>query len=169
MRLDASRRAACRAVGVACIVLLLGACATRGPTAANTDGSQWAGRFSLTVHSDPPQSWTAGFELSGSATAGELLLSTPLGSQLASVRWSADGAELQQGERTTRHRSLDSLTRELGAGSPLPVAALFDWLRGQPASVTGWEADLSRQPEGRIVARRLLPLPGAELRLVFQP
>jgi outer membrane lipoprotein LolB len=161
------RRALWRVAGVACVVLLLGACATRGPAATKPDESLWAGRFSLTVHSEPPQSWTAGFELSGSASAGELQLNSPLGSQLASVRWSAEGAELQQGERTTRHASLDSLSAGLGAA--LPVAALFDWLRGRQAPVSGWEADLSRQPEGRIVARRLHPLPSAELRLVLQP
>ena len=163
------RRAIWRVAGAVCAIVLLGACATRGPAAATPDESLWVGRFSLTVHSEPPQSWTAGFELSGSASAGELQLSSPLGSQLASVRWSAEGAELQQGERTTRHRSLDSLTAELGEGTALPVAALFDWLRGRQAPVSGWEADLSRQPEGRIVARRLQPLPAAELRLILQP
>lgn len=163
------RRAIWRVAGLACAVVLLGACATRGPATTKPGESLWVGRFSLTVHSEPPQSWIAGFELSGSASAGELQLSSPLGSQLASVRWSAEGAELRQGERTSRHPSLDSLSAELGSGSVLPVAALFDWLRGRQAPVSGWEADLSRQPEGRIVARRLQPLPGAELRLVFQP
>ena len=84
------------------------------------------------------------------------------------MRWSPGEARLQQGERLTRHASLDSLTAELG-GTALPVAALFDWLRGRQAPVSGWEADLSRQPEGRIVARRLQPLPVAELRLILEP
>jgi outer membrane lipoprotein LolB len=162
-----SRRALGRVTALAC-AMLLGACATPAPSASKPDEARWAGRFSLTVHSDPPQSWTAGFELSGSALAGDLQLSSPLGNRLAEVRWSASGAELQQGERLTRHLSLDSLTSELG-GTALPVAALFDWLQGRQAPVSGWEADLSRQPEGRIVARRLQPLPGAELRLVLQP
>jgi outer membrane lipoprotein LolB len=49
------------------------------------------------------------------------------------------------------------------------VAALFGWLQGQTADASGWNADLSRHSEGRVVARRLQPLPTAELRLVFQP
>jgi outer membrane lipoprotein LolB len=35
--------------------------------------------------------------------------------------------------------------------------------------VPGWQADLTRQAEGRITARRSAPLPTAELRVVFQP
>jgi outer membrane lipoprotein LolB len=99
---------------------------------------------------------------------GELLLNSPLGNQLAAVRWSPERAEMQQGDRLSQYPSLDSLSAELG-GTALPVAALFDWLRGQPSMVNGWDADLSRQPEGRIVARRSKPLPGAELRLIVQP
>ena len=167
MSLSVSRRVLGRMTVLAC-ALLLGACATPAPSTSRSDDQRWAGRFSLTVHSEPPQSWSAGFELSGSALGGELQLSSPLGNRLADVRWSATGAELQQGERLTRHPSLDSLTAEL-AGTALPVAALFDWLQGRQAPVNGWEADLSRQPEGRIVARRLQPLPGAELRLILQP
>jgi outer membrane lipoprotein LolB len=168
MRLSASRRVLGRVAGLACAALLLGACATPMPVASKAGEARWAGRFSLTVHSEPPQSWTAGFELSGSAQAGYLQLSSPLGSELAEVSWSATGAELRQGERLTRHPSLDRLTTELG-GETLPVAALFDWLQGRQAAVSGWEADLSRQPEGRIVARRLQPFPGAELRVIVQP
>ncbi len=167
MSFSVSRRALGRVTALGCAVLL-GACATPVPSASKHDEARWAGRFSLTVHSEPPQSWSAGFELGGSALAGDLQLSSPLGSRLAEVRWSASGAELQQGERLTRHLSLDSLTAELG-GTALPVAALFEWLHGRQAPVSGWEADLSRQSEGRIVARRLHPLPGAELRLILQP
>jgi outer membrane lipoprotein LolB len=162
-----SRRAAVRVLGLASLALL-GACATRTPAVSRPEESRWTGRFSLTVQSDPPQSWSAGFELSGSAAAGELHLNSPLGNHLAAVRWAPGEARLQQGERLTKHPSLDSLTAELG-GTALPVAALFDWLRGRQAPVSGWEADLSRQPEGRIVARRLQPLPAAELRLILEP
>jgi outer membrane lipoprotein LolB len=168
MSLSVSRRVLGRVMGFSCAALLLGACATPAPVASVTGESRWAGRFSLTVHSAPPQSWTAGFELSGSPLAGDLQLSSPLGSRLADVRWSAGGAELRQGEQLTRHASLDRLTTEL-SGEALPVSALFDWLQGRQAVASGWEADLSRQAEGRIVARRLQPLPGAELRVIVQP
>lgn len=128
----------------------------------------WIGRFSLVVNSDPPQSLSAGFELSGSADTGLLLLNSPLGSQIARVRWTAEGVEMQQGNRLTRHTSLESLATDRGE-APIPVAALFSWLAGRPAPVSGWTADLSRHAEGRIVARRLHPLPEAELRLIFEP
>ena len=118
--------------------------------------------------STPPQSFSAGFDLTGSPDAGELALTTPLGNTVATVVWSPGSAELRQGEQTTRRASLDELTTELG-GTSLPVAALFAWLSGQPQNASGWTADLSRQPEGRITARRTDPAPSAELRIVFQP
>ena len=63
---------------------------------------------------------------------------------------------------------LDDLTTELG-GAPLPVRALFGWLRGQAVSAAGWNVDLSRHADGRITARRDTPAPAAELRVVFEP
>lgn len=149
------------------VVLTLAGCATSRPEAAR-DPSFWSGRLALTVHSEPPQSYSAGFELRGGPAAGELQLTSPLGTVLASVHWSAQGAELRQGAQVTRRTSLDELTTDVG-GTPLPVAALFGWLQGQAAEADGWSADLSRHADGRVLARRLQPLPTAELRLVFQP
>lgn len=156
-----------RLVILGAVALMLAGCATSRPDAPR-DTTFWSGRMALTVHSEPPQSYSAGFELRGAPTAGELQLSSPLGTVLASVRWSPQGAELRQGTQVTRRSSLDELTTDLG-GTPLPVAALFGWLQGQAADASGWSADLSRHPDGRVVARRLQPLPTAELRLVFQP
>lgn len=149
------------------VVLTLAGCATSRPDAPR-DASFWSGRLALTVHSEPPQSYSAGFELRGAPATGELQLTSPLGTVLASVRWSAQGAELRQGTQVTRRPSLDDLTADFG-GTPLPVAALFGWLQGQAAEADGWTADLSRHTDGRVVARRLQPLPTAELRLVFEP
>ncbi|WP_084396921.1 MULTISPECIES: lipoprotein insertase outer membrane protein LolB [Hydrogenophaga] len=149
------------------VAMTLAGCATSRPKASK-DTSFWSGRLALTVHSEPPQSYSAGFELRGAPAAGELQLTSPLGTVLASVHWSPQGAELRQGVQRTRRPSLDELTADLG-GTPLPVAALFGWLQGQTADASGWNADLSRHSEGRVVARRLQPLPTAELRLVFQP
>ena len=149
------------------VAMTLAGCATSRPKASK-DTSFWSGRLALTVHSEPPQSYSAGFELRGAPAAGELQLTSPLGKVLASVHWSPQGAELRQGVQRTRRPSLDELTADLG-GTPLPVAALFGWLQGQTADASGWNADLSRHSEGRVVARRLQPLPTAELRLVFQP
>ena len=86
---------------------------------------------------------------------------------IRSVRWSAAGAELQRGDELQRRGSLDELTREL-TGAPLPVLALFDWLAGRASEASGWQADLSARPQGRLVARRAQPAPAAELRLVVQ-
>ena len=47
------------------------------------------------------------------------------------------------------------------------MRALFAWLRGLPQAGEGWEADLSRLPDGRLLARRLAPPPAAELRVVL--
>jgi len=145
---------------------LLSACAT--PRQSHLEEASWSGRLALRVDSAPPQSFSAGFDLYGSPQAGELQLTSPLGNTLASVVWSPGRAELRQGAQTTRKETLDELTAELG-GTPLPVAALFAWLRGQPLEASGWHADLSRHPEGRVTARRTQPLPGAELRIDFLP
>lgn len=148
-------------------VAMLSACAT--PQRAALPGEEiWSGRMAMTVQSDPPQSFSASFDLRGSPAAGELQLTTPLGTSLATVVWSPGSAELRQGGQITRRGSLDELTAEL-SGTPVPVTALFGWLRGRSTDVPGWQADLARQPEGRIFARRLTPLPAAELRVVVQP
>jgi len=159
----------CRLRGVVLLsVLLITACATPQRTAPPGEAA-WNGRLSVRVDSDPPQSFSAGFDLRGSPHTGELLLTSPLGTTLATVLWSPQGAELRQGERITARSSLDQLTTEL-SGTSLPVAALFGWLRGQPSGdADGWQADLAGQPDGRITARRTTPLPAAELRIVFQP
>ncbi|WP_439112729.1 lipoprotein insertase outer membrane protein LolB [Hydrogenophaga sp.] len=129
----------------------------------------WNGRLSVRVDSDPPQTFSAGFDLRGSAHTGELQLTSPLGNTLATVLWSPQGAELRQGQQVTTRNSLDQLTKEL-SGTSLPVTAMFGWLQGQASEdAHGWLADLTRQPEGRITARRTAPLPAAELRILFQP
>jgi outer membrane lipoprotein LolB len=160
-----SRRAAALA-----LVSLLGACATRPPLPAGG----WSGRLALRVDSQPPQAFSALFDLHGTAEAGELQLTSVLGQTLATVRWSPAGAELQRGNDLQRRGSLDELTRELtGAAlqiipAALPVAALFDWLAGRTSEASGWQADLSGQSQGRLVARREQPAPAAELRLVVR-
>ncbi len=168
MKLWRVERSALRAACAFGLALTLVACASPAQRTSSPGELRWAGRLALTVQNDPPTSLSAGFDLSGSPAAGELVLSSPLGNQLALVRWSASGAELNQGATTSRHTSLDLLTAEL-TGETLPVAAVFDWLQGKATSANGWNADLSRLSEGRVTARRLQPLPVAELRLIVQP
>lgn len=160
------RRACLVAAGLTAALLLSACAAPRPPVAANED--TWSGRLALQLDSTPPQSFSAGFDLRGSPQAGELQLNSPLGTTLASVRWSPQGAELRQGDRVEQRSSLDELTTEL-SGTALPVAALFGWLRGDATTANGWTADLSQQPQGRITARRTTPLPSAELRVLFAP
>lgn len=111
---------------------------------------------------------SAAFELRGDARAGELTLLSPLGQTVAVARWSATGAELQQGEHRTPYASMDALTEQL-TGAALPLPALFQWLRGQAAEVPGWSADLGEHANGRIQAQRQSPPPHAELRIRLQP
>ncbi len=159
-------RCALIAVGLAA-TLLLGACAAPRPPGAAGEES-WSGRLALRLDSTPPQSFSAGFDLRGSPQTGELQINSPLGTTLAIVRWSPQGAELRQGDRFEQRDSLDQLTTEL-SGTALPVAALFGWLRGDTAAADGWTVDLSQRPQGRITARRATPLPSAELRVLFAP
>jgi len=163
----AAARSACLVAGSMVAALLLGACAApRQQGAASADA--WSGRLALRLDSTPPQSFSASFDLRGGPQAGELQLNSPLGTTLARVRWSPQGAELRQGDRFEQRESLDELTAAL-SGTTLPVKALFGWLRGNNSAADGWTVDLSQQPQGRITARRTTPPPSAELRVLFVP
>jgi outer membrane lipoprotein LolB len=157
------RRLLASALGLA---VLLGGCATpQRPAGPVPD--RWAGRLALQVEDQPSQSFSAGFELQGSPTTGELSLISPLGSTLALIQWTPARATLTAQSRTTEFESLDALLAKV-AGAPIPVRALFDWLAGRPATVPGWEADLSGAADGRISARRMEPPPKADLRIVLE-
>ncbi|HEY0857691.1 MAG TPA: outer membrane lipoprotein LolB [Albitalea sp.] len=135
-------------------------------------GDSLAGR--LTVRVEPTarseaRNVTASFDLQGSPHQGQLDLSTPLGTVLAQARWSPDKVALVTSEGERRFANLDELTREV-LGESLPVAALFDWLRGRPWAGApsapsaapaepgflqlGWQVSLARFAEGWISARR---------------
>lgn len=153
-------------LGIA-MVGLLASCAA--PARMAVPGQDfWYGRLAVRIVTDPPQAFSAGFELRGSPDTGELQLTSPLGNTLAMVIWAPQVAELRQGERVTRYPSLDALTTEL-SGTALPVAAMFGWLKGQPSGAAGWQPDLSQQPDGKVTALRTSPEPRAELRIVFEP
>ena len=107
--------------------------------------------------------------LQGDAQTGKLDLATPLGSVLAQARWSAGEVVLATPRGEQRFSNLDALTEEV-LGEGLPVAALFDWLRGRPwpgAARTptgngfeqlGWAVDLDGYAAAAAVdARRLAP------------
>jgi outer membrane lipoprotein LolB len=128
----------------------------------------WAGRIGLQVQSEPPQAFFAGFELKGQASSGELTLISPLGSILGIMRWSPHEAVLEQGSVTRRFASADELLAHI-TGAAVPLSALFDWLAGIDTPTSGWVADLSKQADGRISARRMNPAPAADLRIVLNP
>lgn len=148
-------------------VALLSGCASPAlhPTGL---GPPLSGRLSVRVDADPVRVVSAGFELSGDARAGTLALTSPLGSTLARARWSGHEAVLTTPAGESRFASLDDLATQ-ALGERLPMAALFDWLRGRPwtgaASAAlgggesgfeqlGWRVSLARFGEGWLDAHR---------------
>lgn len=148
--------------------LYLAGCATPQRTLEAEPDHYWRGRLSLITQEAKPRGFSAGFELSGQPEHGSLVLSSPLGSQLAQVHWRANEALLQQGDKSQRYDSLDELILNL-TGTAIPVAALFDWLSGLDTSVAGWQVDLSRLADGRVQALRQTPAPVTSLKVMLEP
>ena len=149
-----------------CAVLLAG-CAHLNSGRQNADPSAfWSGRLALQVDGSASQSFSASFELKGSAEAGELILFNPLGGTLARMVWQPGSATLHANGEVRPFASLDALVAQ-ATGAPLPLAALFDWLHGSNTPVPGWQADLARLDDGRLTAVRNQPEPTATLRIVL--
>lgn len=155
-------------VWLACASLLWLAGCVQLPRATTETAAAdiWSGRLSLQVQSDPPQSFSGGFEIKGSPSQGELRLNSPLGNTVLAARWSPAQATLYSGRETRHYVSIDALI-EASTGAALPVAALFDWLAGKNTQSNDWTADLTRQADGHIQARRTHPRPQSELRIVL--
>ncbi len=161
-----SRRAA-QWAGAALCALGLAGCASLAPPAA-PGSERLAGRLSVQVENDAARSFNAAFELLGSAERGSLALTTPLGTQVAQADWSPQQVRLRSGDGERLYPDLDSLAVD-ALGERVPLAALFDWLRGRPWPAAahetgakgfaqlGWQIDLSRQAEGWVQARRAAP------------
>jgi outer membrane lipoprotein LolB len=148
---------------------LIAGCAqpSRAPGTNGLKNELWAGRISLQVQSEPVQFFSASFELKGQPERGELSLISPLGSLLGVLRWSPDEAVLDSGNgKVQRFSSVEELMTQ-ATGAAVPLRALFAWLQGDNASASGWSADLSRYPEGRISAKRAQPAPQVDLRVVL--
>ena len=156
----------------ACAALLTGACAVVPSASDVSSVDALSGRLAVRVDGADgasARSVSAAFDLRGDSGAGLLNLSTPLGIVLAQARWAPGSVVLTTPLGETRFADLDSLTREV-LGESLPVAALFDWLRGRPwpgapsaVSVNtakpgfeqlGWVVDLTRFDEAWIAAWR---------------
>lgn len=163
------KRRAILARGLSASVLcFIAGCSALRPDPGQKPGEVpiWTGRLALNLASEPPQSFFANFELKGTASAGELTLTSPLGIVVAAMLWSPGEATLRTGQQSQPFDSMESLTRHV-TGAALPVHALFDWLEGINTSGAGWQADLSRLDLGRLVATRMQPMPAAELKLIL--
>ena len=149
-------------------VLALTACALPPRPPQEPGRPSWNGRLALQVEGEQAQSFSASFELRGSPERGELSLFSPLGSTAAQLHWEPGAAVLKANGQERQYASIEELSAD-APGTPLPLAALFEWLAGRAAEVPGWQADLSRVADGRLTARRSQPTPAAELRVVFTP
>ena len=157
------------AAAVAALALLAGCASLKTPHA---EGAQvLTGRMSVRVESDPVRALSAAFELSGNAREGAMSLTSPLGNTLAQARWKPDDVVLETPGAQQRYPDLDTMA-ERALGERVPLAALFDWLRGRPwpaarsealangeAGFTqlGWRVGLARYAEGWVEARRDAP------------
>lgn len=150
--------------------LLCVGCAAVPQAPAVLAGDSYSGRLALRVDATQgtaARALSAAFELQGDARAGRFNLVSPLGTRLAQARWAPGHVILATPSGEQDFADLDALTREV-LGEPIPIAAMFDWLRGQPwpgaASSTlttppgfeqlGWTVDLARFDDALINARR---------------
>ncbi len=156
----------------------LAACTTVQPTAP--DAPLRTGRLAVRVDATaqrPAQNFSAAFELQGRSESGQLRLLSPIGTEVARVRWQPGLAALTAAGLERPYATLDDLSDEV-LGERVPLAALTDWIEGRPwpqapftATALGfsqmaWEVDLSGRAERRITARRGSP-PAVVLRLVL--
>ena len=164
---------------------LIAGCATNTPDNVTFEGknltfntisatANYQGRLSLRIASDPPQSLYVGFNLNGDAQTGDLTLNSPLGNSLAQLSWTPQSAVLKANNETKEYPSTSALIEHV-TGTVIPLNALFDWMAGKDTPAEGWEIDLSamKSPNSsaetvqRFVAKRMSPLPTAELRIAI--
>ena len=154
-------------------LLAAAALALTGCTTVPHNAGGWvAGKLSVEVRpADAPlRRLASGFELQGDGQRGELRLTSPLGSIVATARWAPGEAVLTTADGSTRYAGLDELSRE-ALGEALPLAALPDWLAGRPwpgaasqptargFDQLGWTIDLARRDDGWVEVSRAAPPP----------
>lgn len=146
-------------------------CATPQPGTVGAQLPSWSGRLSVRVDAAEAlasQSFSSAFDLQGDAQRGQLHFYTPLGSTAAAITWTPEQASLRSGNDSQSFSSIDALIAQV-LGTPVPVAALFAWLAGEPTSPDGWQVDQSQWGSGKITARRSNPAPRAEIRVILEP
>jgi outer membrane lipoprotein LolB len=74
---------------------------------------------------------------------------------------------LHQGGEIQNFDSLGALLKR-STGADIPVASLFSWLAGKNVAIDGWQADLSQYDSGRLIARRTVPTPAVEMRVIVE-
>jgi outer membrane lipoprotein LolB len=173
--------------GALALALSLQACVSHPPP---LPGHVYSGR--LAVRTDaapdlPARSVSGQFELSGNASSGQLVLTSPIGTTVARARWSdpvgtqgvPSKIELEADGTTTRYATLEEMMQR-AIGDQLPLPAMFDWLSGHPwpaASVQrgadgasfdqlGWHVDLSQFAGNNLIdAQRPQPAPTLHVRV----
>jgi outer membrane lipoprotein LolB len=154
--------------------VLLSACASLPRPTDRPAGDSFSGRMAVRTDAatdDGARSMTAAFELSGRPEAGTLDLASPLGTILGRAHWAPGRVELVTPQGRVSYPTLEALTREV-LGESLPVAALFDWLKGHPwpgapsasratpargFEQLGWSVDLGEFDAAVLTAIRLAP------------
>lgn len=169
------------------LALLLQACVSHPPP---LPGHVYAGRLAVRTDAAPdlPARSTSGqFELSGNASSGQLILTSPIGTTVARARWSdpvgtqgtPSRIELEADGATIRYTTLEEMMQH-AIGDQLPLPAMFDWLSGRPwpdAPVQrsadggsfeqlGWHVDVSQLAGNRLIdAQRPRPAPALHVRV----
>jgi outer membrane lipoprotein LolB len=163
--------------------VVLAACAS--PPRAPADLAVLAGRLSMQVaahEAEPARGFSGQFDLRGTAQAGGLVISGPLGVSVVRATWATGQYRLESSQQTQEFSSLEELSRA-GLGEVLPLGALFDWLRGRPWPVAphqplaegvagfeqlGWRIETADLANGRLRAGRQQP-PAISLRIQLDP
>ena len=136
-------------------ILLVAGCASfTGPEEQfDLNSPRWNGRLSVQQNGTESKAFSATFELAGDASLGQLALYSPLGSTVAHIRWSPQGAVLSGQGAARTFSTLGALTREL-TGTELPIGGVFAWLAGGEALVNGWNVDAADLDAGKLFAHR---------------
>ena len=176
-----------RGAGALALALLVQACVSHPPP---LPGHVYSGR--LAVRTDaapglPARSMSGQFELSGTASSGQLILTSPIGTTVARARWSdptgtqgePSKIELEADGGTTRYATLEEMMQR-AIGDQLPLPAMFDWLSGHPWPAApvqrsadgnsfdqlGWHVDLSQLAGNQLIdAQRAQPAPTLHVRV----
>ncbi|RTZ40666.1 outer membrane lipoprotein LolB [Candidimonas sp. SYP-B2681] len=120
------------------LCLLMAGCATPSKISIPGAGPSFdrAGRFALTVNyfSGKQEAVQGGFAWHDTGRELLLDLTNPLGNTLARVKVEPGKATLTRSNGSTEQAEHPDALVELVLGSPIPVAGLRDWLRGQTGS-----------------------------------